>query len=186
MEENKEVFNEVQSEQIPQQTNETTECQSNITAAIKDCAKQLVDKLNEVNINEETVKKYVSEFSNTVDELIHQASAKVEDLKNDPKSADFMNKAQQTYVDFTTRAKEVYEKTAAEITQADVKTKLNQTVEKSKEVMMQLSDRYQQFVHDPKVQKVVLTAVDVTKDVSNRAFGLMRSLYNKVVKEKEE
>jgi len=180
--------NEESAEEKPEEepAKKLTDALNDVKAAVKENAQKLINKLDEANLNEESMKKYVADFTESVNGLVNKAAVKVNEMKQDPKTADFMNKAQQSYEDFASKTKEVVDKTAEKLNEQDIKGTVTKGVEKVKVATANLSDRYQKFVHDPKVQKTVLGAVDTTKAVTVKAFCVLKDLIIKEEKEKEE
>lgn len=200
MEENKEILEntnqEIQeseptaTEQLIEEnieaSNKIVNAVNDVKNAVKENASKLLRKLDDSNLNEETMKKYLNEFTESINGLVNKAAVKVNEMKEDPKTSEFMNKAQQSYEDFATKTKEVVSSASNKLNEVDIKESLVNATEKVKTVATDLSDKYQAFVHNPKVQKAVVKTIDTTKSITSKAFNTLKKLVKKEEKEREE
>ena len=68
-----------------------------VSVGIKNSVDSLVEHLKQVDIDKETITKYVNDFVSNVSELTDKASVKFNEIKNDPKTVEYLSKAKQTY-----------------------------------------------------------------------------------------
>ena len=105
-----------------------------VSVGIKNSVDSLVEQLKQVDIDKETITKYVNDFVSNVSELTDKASVKFNEIKNDPKTVEYLSKAKQTY------------------------DNVSQTVVKT------ATDTYNKAMENEDVNKVVTTVVDSIKN----------------------
>ena len=135
-----------------------------VSVGIKNSVDSLVEQLKQVDIDKETITKYVNDFVSNVSELTDKASVKFNEIKNDPKTVEYLSKAKQTYDNVSQTvvktATDTYNKA---MENEDVNKVVTTGVDKAKDAYQLAGEKYQQFIHDPNVRKAVVSAKDVVE-----------------------
>ena len=135
-----------------------------VSVGIKNSVDSLVEQLKQVDIDKETITKYVNDFVSNVSELTDKASVKFNEIKNDPKTVEYLSKAKQTYDNVSQTvvktATDTYNKA---MENEDVNKVVTTVVDKAKDAYQLAGEKYQQFIHDPNVRKAVVSAKDVVE-----------------------
>ena len=135
-----------------------------VSIGIKNSVDSLVEQLKQVDIDKETITKYVNDFVSNVSELTDKASVKFNEIKNDPKTVEYLSKAKQTYDNVSQTvvktATDTYNKA---MENEDVNKVVTTVVDKAKDAYQLAGEKYQQFIHDPNVRKAVVSAKDVVE-----------------------
>ena len=135
-----------------------------VSVGIKNSVYSLVEQLKQVDIDKETITKYVNDFVSNVSELTDKASVKFNEIKNDPKTVEYLSKAKQTYDNVSQTvvktATDTYNKA---MENEDVNKVVTTVVDKAKDAYQLAGEKYQQFIHDPNVRKAVVSAKDVVE-----------------------
>lgn len=135
-----------------------------VSVGIKNSVDSLVGQLKQVDIDKETITKYVNDFVSNVSELTDKASVKFNEIKNDPKTVEYLSKAKQTYDNVSQTvvktATDTYNKA---MENEDVNKVVTTVVDKAKDAYQLAGEKYQQFIHDPNVRKAVVSAKDVVE-----------------------
>ena len=131
-----------------------------VSVGIKNSVDSLVEQLKQVDIDKETITKYVNDFVSNVSELTDKASVKFNEIKNDPKTVEYLSKAKQTYDNVS----QTVVKTATDTYNKAMENEVVTTVvDKAKDAYQLAGEKYQQFIHDPNVRKAVVSAKDVVE-----------------------
>ena len=135
-----------------------------VSVGIKNSVDSLVEQFKQVDIDKETITKYVNDFVSNVSELTDKASVKFNEIKNDPKTVEYLSKAKQTYDNVSQTvvktATDTYNKA---MENEDVNKVVTTVVDKAKDAYQLAGEKYQQFIHDPNVRKAVVSAKDVVE-----------------------
>ena len=135
-----------------------------VSVGIKNSVDSLVEQLKQVDIDKATITKYVNDFVSNVSELTDKASVKFNEIKNDPKTVEYLSKAKQTYDNVSQTvvktATDTYNKA---MENEDVNKVVTTVVDKAKDAYQLAGEKYQQFIHDPNVRKAVVSAKDVVE-----------------------
>ena len=135
-----------------------------VSVGIKNSVDSLVEQLKQVDNDKETITKYVNDFVSNVSELTDKASVKFNEIKNDPKTVEYLSKAKQTYDNVSQTvvktATDTYNKA---MENEDVNKVVTTVVDKAKDAYQLAGEKYQQFIHDPNVRKAVVSAKDVVE-----------------------
>ena len=135
-----------------------------VSVGIKNSVDSLVEQLKQVDIDKETITKYVNDFVSNVSELTDKASVKFNEIKNDPKTVEYLSKAKQTYDNVSQTvvktATDTYNKA---MENEDVNIVVTTVVDIAKDAYQLAGEKYQQFIHDPNVRKAVVSAKDVVE-----------------------
>ena len=173
MEENKDLNQQEEKDETEETVNDDafTKTVENLKSAVEDVSvgiknsvDSLVEQLKQVDIDKETITKYVNDFVSNVSELTDKASVKFNEIKNDPKTVEYLSKAKQTYDNVSQTvvktATDTYNKA---MENEDVNKVVTTVVDKAKDAYQLAGEKYQQFIHDPNVRKAVVSAKDVVE-----------------------
>ncbi|MGN1399425.1 MAG: hypothetical protein ACI4WG_05460 [Erysipelotrichaceae bacterium] len=190
MEENKDLNQEEEKVETEETTQEedtfakTVDSLKNavedVTVGIKNSVDSLVEQLKQVDIDKETITKYVNDFASNVTELADKASVKFNEIKNDPKTNEYLSKAKQTYDNVSQTvvktATDTYNKA---MENEDVNKVVNTVVDKAKDAYQVAGEKYQQFIHDPNVRKTVVSAKEVVESTLDTVVDSIKSTLKK-------
>lgn len=186
MEENKDLNQQVENEETTQDDVFTKTVESlksaveDVSVGIKNSVDSLVEQLKQVDIDKETITKYVNDFVSNVSELTDKASVKFNELKNDPKTTEYLSKAKQTYDSVSQTvvktATDTYNKA---MENEDVNKVVSSVVDKAKDAYQLAGEKYQQFIHDPNVRKAVVSAKDVVESTLDTVVDSIKSTLKK-------
>ena len=151
-----------------------------VSVGIKNSVDSLVEQLKQVDIDKETITKYVNDFVSNVSELTDKASVKFNEIKNDPKTVEYLSKAKQTYDNVSQTvvktATDTYNKA---MENEDVNKVVTTVVDKAKDAYQLAGEKYQQFIHDPNVRKAVVSAKDVVETTLDTVVDSIRNSLKK-------
>ncbi len=151
-----------------------------VSVGIKNSVDSLVEQLKQVDIDKETITKYVNDFVSNVSELTDKASVKFNEIKNDPKTVEYLSKAKQTYDNVSQTvvktATETYNKA---MENEDVNKVVTTVVDKAKDAYQLAGEKYQQFIHDPNVRKAVVSAKDVVESTLDTVVDSIKNSLKK-------
>ena len=151
-----------------------------VSVGIKNSVDSLVEQLKQVDIDKETVTKYVNDFVSNVSELTDKASVKFNEIKNDPKTVEYLSKAKQTYDNVSQTvvktATDTYNKA---MENEDVNKVVTTVVDKAKDAYQLAGEKYQQFIHDPNVRKAVVSAKDVVETILHTVVDSIKNSLKK-------
>ena len=151
-----------------------------VSVGIKNSVDSLVEQLKQVDIDKETITKYVNDFVSNVSELTDKASVKFNEIKNDPKTVECLSKAKQTYDNVSQTvvktATDTYNKA---MENEDVNKVVTTVVDKAKDAYQLAGEKYQQFIHDPNVRKAVVSAKDVVETILHTVVDSIKNSLKK-------
>ncbi len=152
---------------------------NDVKETVSNSVKELLDKLNSADLSKEALKGHLENLTKNVNETVAKAGEKVNSLKEDPKTAEVWQKAKDAY----TSASETVVKGANEVygkamSNENVKNAVEKVSEKAKEVGEVAGEKYQQFVHDPKVRETVVSAVGKVSALFGKVTSAVKDVLN--------
>ncbi len=145
---------------------------NDVKEGVKESVNKLMGQLDDINLNKETLTNYLNEFTKTVNGLATKAGEKVNEIKNDPKTVEYVNKAKDTY--------------GKVMSNENVQKVVGTVSEKAKSATEYASDKYQEFIHDPNVRKTVVGAKEKVSEAFGTVVESIKSAFKKEEKEEEK
>ncbi len=145
---------------------------TDVKEGIKESVSKLMDQLDDINLNKETLTNYLNEFTKTVNGLATKAGEKVNEIKNDPKTVEYVNKAKDTY--------------GKVMSNESVQKVVGAVSEKAKSASEYASGKYQEFIHDPNVRKTVVGAKEKVSEAFDTVVESIKTTFKKEEKEEEK
>lgn len=155
--------------QVDEDVQKTLESLKNAVVDVKEGLKEsvnkLMDQLDDINLSKETLTNYLNEFTKTVNSLTAKASEKVSEIKNDPKTVEYVNKAKET---------------CGKVMDNENVQKVVSTVsDKAKSASAYASGKYQEFIHDPNVRKTVVGAKEKVSETLETVVESLKATFKK-------
>ncbi len=154
----------------------------------------LKTRLSTVDLSKEKVQGYLDEFSKAVNDVIESVGKTYKEVRENPKTVEYLNKAKETYEKV---AGSVKESVTNAYNKARENDKVRETTDKFKATTDKVSDnvknatetfaeKYHEFTHDPKVRETVVGAVNAVSGVYNKAVDAVKEALAPKEEVKEE
>lgn len=142
---------------------------SSVKEAIKILIHNLLESLKNISISKDTINDIVRSFCESVDRILKEADLRIHQIENDENVLLAWEKVKDTYLYVTERVVVLVHKAFSYCMKNDTFKDSYEYVEKTgHEIKETINEKYQEFIHDPSVRKVVVASVDSAKDFKDK------------------